>query len=147
MTLALSDMGEASKISLVDIFPLGLYLKLTNKLSDVSQQNSHIARNQGKNQLFLFEEKLEKILFIYIYVKVFLSIIYVPTLDESLMLKLSWAFHIVSEQNLRSSDAGNIPFLLLAMWKHWWQQQHNIEPLVPNLSFCLWTKSHITKVS
>lgn len=74
-----------------------------------------------------------------------MSIIYVPTLDESFMPKLFWVFHIVSEQNLRSIDAGNIPFLLLAIWKHWWQQQHSGSHLYQNLNFCLWTKSHITK--
>lgn len=56
-----------------------------------------------------------------------MSIICVPTLNESFVLKLFWVFRIVSEQNLRSSDAGNIPFLLLAMGKLAAQQ----EPLVP----------------
>lgn len=45
-----------------------------------------------------------------------MSVIYVPTLDESFILKLFWVFHIVSEQNLRSIHAGNILFLLLVMW-------------------------------
>lgn len=66
-----------------------------------------------------------------------MSVIYVPTLDESFMLKLFWVFHIVSEQNWRSSDTGNIPFLLWVMWKHWWQQKQNQSLLYQNPNFCL----------